>query len=83
MYQNNLFNQGNNMALEMQVHQAFLNSPEGKEAEQIFVKAKKEWWETMNNPQAKKEVEENDKLNELENKINLIVEALDLNKKEK
>ncbi|MFV0499031.1 MAG: hypothetical protein ACK5NF_03245 [Bacilli bacterium] len=83
MYTNNLFNNGNNYQLEMQVHQAFMQTEEGKQAELVFAQSKKDWWEKVNNPNPPKKEDPNetdDKLLELENKLNLIVEALDLNK---
>lgn len=81
MFQNNLFNQGNHMQLEMQVHQAFLNSPEGKQAEQIFAQAKKDWWDKVNNPQSSEQVQQaqaDDRLTNLENTLQLIAKELQI-----
>lgn len=88
MYRNpsNLFNNNNAMALEVQVHQAFLNTPEGRAAEQQFADAKRLWWESMNNPQQENKIIDNSeyeaKLNALEGKLNTIIDALQQNHKE-
>lgn len=68
MYQNNLFNNQSSMQLEMQVHQAFLNSPEGKQAEQIFAESKKKWWDKVNNPNIE-ESQNNEDVKNLEKKV--------------
>lgn len=82
--QNNLFNNGNQMGLEMQIHQAFLNTPEGRAAEQDFANAKRAWWERLNNPHAD-QVQPNQaseaRLNEVEAKIDQILTALSANNK--